>query len=103
MTLASNLSPFDRVQMIVMPPRSHETDLGENVRERIVVPSPPLSFPTTVGWSPSDGPPPPALGDHTATVHAHLQSQKPQHKTKEFSIGCVQRAANVQRPTPGSV
>ena len=41
------------------------------------------------GWSPSDGPPPPPLGDHTpTTVHAHLQAQKLQHKTKEFSI-CI--------------
>ena len=69
-------------------------------------PPPPLSFPTPRegrpppppgGRSPSDGPPPP-LGDRTTTVHAHLQAQKLQHKTKEFSIGCVQRAANV--PTP---
>ena len=44
--------------------------------------------------------PTPPLGDRTTTVHAHLQAQKLQHKTKEFSIGCVQRAANVQRPTP---
>ena len=45
-------------------------------------------------------PPPPPVGDHTPTVHAHLQAQKLQHKTKALSIGCVQRAANVRRPTP---
>ena len=69
---------------------------------------PPLSFPTpgkTVPHHPlGDGHqvtvPHPPLGDHTPTVHAHLQAQKLQHKTKEFTIGCVQRAANVQRPTP---
>ena len=48
-----------------------------------------------------DGPPPPPpLGDRTTTVHAHLQAQKLQHKSKEFSIRYVQRAANVRRPTP---
>ena len=69
---------------------------------------PPLSFPTpgkTVPRHPlGDGHqvtvPHPPLGDHTPTVHAHLQAQKLQHKTKEFSTGCVQRAANVRRPTP---
>ena len=68
----------------------------------------PLSFPTpwkTVPHHPlGDGHqvtvPHPPLGDRTTTVHAHLQAQKLQHKTKEFSIGCVQRAANVRRPTP---
>ena len=72
------------------------------------VPPPPLSFPTpgkTVPHHPlGDGHqvtvPHPPLGDHTPTVHAHLQAQKLQHKTKEFSTGCVQRAANVRRPTP---
>ena len=44
--------------------------------------------------------PRPPLGDRTTTVHAHLQAQKLQHKTKQFSIRCVQRAANVRRPTP---
>ena len=44
--------------------------------------------------------PHPPVGDHTPTVHAHLQAQKLQHKTKALSIGCVQRAANVRRPTP---
>ena len=72
-------------------------------------PPPPLSFPTpgkTVPHHPlGDGhqvtvPHPPPRGDHTPTVHAHLQAQELQHKTKEFSIGCVQRAANVRRPTP---
>ena len=71
-------------------------------------PPPPLSFPTpgkTVPHHPrGDGcqvtVPHPRLGDRTTTVHAHLQAQKLQHKTKAFSIGCVQRAANVARPTP---
>ena len=69
---------------------------------------PPLSFPTpgkTVPHHPlGDGHqvtvPHPPLGDHTPTVHAHLQAQKLQHKTKEFSIRYVHRAANVRRPTP---
>ena len=43
--------------------------------------------------------PPHPPGDRTTTVHAHLQAQKLQHKTKEFGIRCVQRAANVRRPT----
>ena len=68
----------------------------------------PLSFPTpgkTVPHHPlGDGHqvtvPHPPLGDRTTTVHAHLQAQKLQHKTKEFSIRYVQRAANVRRPTP---
>ena len=52
------------------------------------------------GRSPSDGPPTPPLGNRTTTVYAHLQAQKLQHKTKQFSIRYVQRAANVRRPTP---
>ena len=56
--------------------------------------------PTTPwGRLPSDGPPPPS-GDRTTTVHAYLQARKLRHKTKEFNIRCVQRAANVRRPTP---
>ena len=69
---------------------------------------PPLSFPTpgkTIPHHPlGDGQqvtvPHPPLGNCTTTVHAHLQAQKLQHKTKEFSIRHIQRAANVQRPTP---
>ena len=69
---------------------------------------PSLSFPTpgkTVPHHPlGDGHqvtvPHPPLGNRTTTVHAHLQAQKLQHKTKEFSIRYVQRAANVRRPTP---
>ena len=68
----------------------------------------PLSFPTpgkTVPRHPlGDGHqvtvPHPPLGDRTTTIHAHLQAQKLQHKTKEFSIRYVQRAAHVRRPTP---
>ena len=30
--------------------------------------------------------PHPPLGNRTTTVHAHLQAEKLQHKTKEFSI-----------------
>ena len=61
-----------------------------------VVPSPPpVSFPT-----PGKTVPHHPLGDHTPTVNAHLQAQKLQHKTKALSIGCVQGAANVRRPTP---
>ena len=71
-------------------------------------PPPPLSFPTpgkTVPHHPlGDGhqvtSPTPPWRDRTTTVHAHLQAQKLQHKTKEFSIRYVQRAANVRRPTP---
>ena len=33
---------------------------------------------------------PPPMGDRTTTVHARLQAQKLQHKTKEVSIRCVQ-------------
>ena len=75
---------------------------------KVCVPSPPLSFPSPGKTAPhhplGDGHqatvPHPPLGNCTTTVHAHLQAQKLQHKTKELSIGCVQRAANVQRPTP---
>ena len=75
---------------------------------RIRIPPLPLSFPTpgkTVPHHPlGDGHqvtvPHPPLGNCTTTVHAHLQAQKLQHKTKEFSIRYVQRAANVPRPTP---
>ena len=44
--------------------------------------------------------PHPIVGNHITTVHAHLQAEKLQHKTKQFSIRNVQRAANVLRPTP---
>ena len=75
------------------------------------VPPPALSFPTpgkTVPHHPlGDGhqvtpppPPPPPLENRTTTVHAHLQAQKLQHNTSEFSIRYVQRAAHVRRPTP---
>ena len=68
----------------------------------------PLSFPTPgktvphhpLGDSHQVTVPHPPVGDRTTTVHAHLQAQKLQHKTKEFSIRYVQRAANVRRPTP---
>ena len=46
-------------------------------------PPPPLSFPTpgmTVPHHPR--------GNRTTTVHAHLQAQKLQHKTKELSMIC---------------
>ena len=65
-------------------------------------PSPPREDgppPPPGGRSPSDSPPPP-LRNRTTTVHAHLQAQILQHKTKEFVIRYVQTAANVRRPTP---
>ena len=71
---------------------------------------PPRSFPSpwnTVPHHPlGDGHqvtvprPPPPLGNRTTTVHTHFPAQNVQHKTKEFSIRSVQRAANVRRPTP---
>ena len=75
---------------------------------QIRYPPRPLSFPTPgktvphhpLGHSHQVTVPHPPLGDRANTVHAHLQAQKLQHKTKEFSIRYVQRAANVRRPTP---
>ena len=61
----------------------------------LLPPPPPCPSPPQGRQSPN-----PPLGEHTTTVHAHLQAQKLQHKTKEFSIRYVQRAANVRRPTP---
>ena len=91
------------------PPASFVTQHG------YIIPHPREDAPPpTLGRSPSDGPPAPPLGDRTTTVHTRLQAQKLKDKTKElsvgefrriqnseeFSVGCVQRAANVQRPTP---
>ena len=94
----------------LLPPGGHLPARGAQPPPLWSTP-PPLSFPTpgkTVPHHPlGDGHqvtvPHPPLGDHTPTLHAHLQAQKLQklqHKTKEFSIECVQRAANVRRPTP---
>ena len=52
------------------------------VPKNVPSPPPPLSFPTPGKTAPHH-----PLGDRTDTVHAHLQAQKLQHKTKEFSIG----------------
>ena len=97
-------SPFSQN---CQPPLAKNNIVGQSVAA-MQYPHPTVSFPTpgkTVPHHPlGDGHqvtvPHPPLGDHTPTVHAHLQAQKLQHKTKALSIGCVQRAANVRRPTP---
>ena len=104
-----------RVRPVQLTPNAPRGALCHTYPPPLVVPHPREDGPPPPPGerSPSDGPPPPPLGDghqvtvphpplgnRTTTVHARLQAQKLQHKTKEFSIGCVQRAANVRRPTP---
>ena len=59
---------------------------GKKVPPPLVAPPPP----------PGKTVPPHPPGDRNTTVHANLQAQKLQHKMKEFSIRCIQRAANVR-------
>ena len=89
-------------------PQNHHQSAPDCTHQPQSTPPRPLSFPTpgkTVPHHPlGDGHqvtvPHHPLGDRTTTVHTHLQAQKLQHKTKEFSIRYVQRAANVRRPPP---
>ena len=53
------------------------------------------------GRLPNDGPPPPPLGNRTTTIHIHLQAQKLQHKTKEFSMRCIRQSSKPCIPQLG--